>query len=274
MDSIALAKSLKAITLRVNVFLNDHEGNLELISSGSAVSVSPSGIMLTAAHVVTGRLPIIDRDIKDITNQNAIILVQVENAGIVQCDAPLVGLSFALPDYLRRTIDFDLAIIKPVKTLPEPIPFVEISEIIPEIGSQVMMAGFSDDIRLPLEFDDALNRGHPEVQAQLPALKVFGRQLMVRSGIIGQIYRLDVNDRAVNAKRMGAEMYIDNALHAGASGGPVIDDAGRLIGIVTMRAMTDVPYEETPNLRVPSGAAVALSPLLVVRELKKLGVAT
>lgn len=269
MDAIELAKSFKEFTIPVNVFLRHSDSNLELISSGSAVSISSSGILLTAAHVLTGRLPITDRDVKD---ENVVILVQVKNVGIVQFEAPLVGLSFTLPPYLRRPIDFDLAILRPVKVLPEAIPFVEISDTIPEIGTQVMMAGFSDDIRLPLEFDSALNRQHPQVRSQLPILEVFGRQLMVRSGMIGHITGLNVNDRSNNVERKGAEMYIDNVLHAGASGGPVIDGAGRLIGIITMRAMTDVPYEDTPKLRVPSGAAVGLSPLLIAPELSKLGI--
>jgi S1-C subfamily serine protease len=72
----------------------------------------------------------------------------------------------------------------------------------------------------------------------------------------------------INDEYSGDIFYIDNVLHSGASGGPVVDYKGELIGILTERAITTVPYENTPKLRVPSGAAVALTPRIMFQQLK------
>ncbi|MCA5498843.1 serine protease [Klebsiella pneumoniae] len=53
--------------------------------------------------------------------------------------------------------------------------------------------------------------------------------------------------------------YLDNAVHSGASGGPIVNHSGNVVGIITQRAMTDASQNDIPSLRVPSGSAVGIS---------------
>lgn len=53
MNPAALASKLKETTYLINVFQdNEHVG------SGSGVSINQKGDLLTAAHVISGRLPV------------------------------------------------------------------------------------------------------------------------------------------------------------------------------------------------------------------------
>jgi CBS domain-containing protein len=129
------------------------------------------------------------------------------------------------------------------------------------------MAGYPEDVHLPFSFDRILNPVNPQIEAQRFNLDFARRLLMVRSGMIGNISGVDINE-----EYSGHIFYIDNALHPGASGGPVMNYDGKMVGIITERAITSVPYEDTPNLRVPSGAAVALTPRIIIHQLSGMGV--
>ena len=95
-------------------------------------------------------------------------------------------------------------------------------------------------------------------------------QLMIKSGIVGYRSNFTLNDTSNNAVYNGNIIYMDNVMHSGASGGPVVDLKGTLIGIITERAITSVPFEENPKLKVPSGSAVAISAKTIISILKSL----
>ncbi|EHK9578220.1 hypothetical protein HJA67_004631 [Vibrio parahaemolyticus] len=62
-------------------------------------------------------------------------------------------------------------------------------------------------------------------------------------------------------------MHLDNGMHSGASGGPVVNMSGDVVGIITQqRAVTKASQSEVPSLVVPSGSTVAISlkPLLAI----------
>ena len=81
---------------------------------------------------------------------------------------------------------------------------------------------------------------------------------MIKSGMLG--YRAGVVLSDGNLTLEGDVFYVDNQLHRGASGGPVVNRDGELVGIITQRAITSVAFRETPDLKVPSGSTVAVSP--------------
>ena len=78
--------------------------------------------------------------------------------------------------------------------------------------------------------------------------------------------------RVINASNSNIDLscdifYLDNAMHSGASGGPVINKSGDAVGIITQRAVTSASQKEAPSLSIPSGSTVAISiqPLKAVR---------
>ena len=69
---------------------------------------------------------------------------------------------------------------------------------------------------------------------------------MVKSGMIGNRKSVFLFDGSLTLET--ELFYIDNQLHSGASGGPVVNINADVIGIITQRAITSVPYLETPSL--------------------------
>ena len=62
----------------------------------------------------------------------------------------------------------------------------------------------------------------------------------------------------------GEELYIDNQMNPGASGGPVINLQGEIVGIVLQRSVTDVSSAENPNFKIPSGTTIAVTPRIIL----------
>lgn len=263
MTSKEACKLLESTTYFVNIYLEEGEAQPELISKGSAVAINSTGDLLTAAHVVTTRLPIREEDVRD---PNAVILAMRKGGRLARYHPLLCGLTVRVGDYLTTPITIDLAVLRPFEP-QRGTPFLPLSIEAPQLGDFVLMAGYPEDVHLPFSFDRILNPANPQIEAQRFYLDIARRLLMVRSGMIGN--RSGV---VINEEYSGHIFYIDNALHSGASGGPVMNYDGKIVGILTERAITTVPYEDTPNLRVPSGAAVALTPRIIIHQLSGMGV--
>ncbi|MEZ4658061.1 MAG: trypsin-like peptidase domain-containing protein [Caldilineaceae bacterium] len=93
------------------------------------------------------------------------------------------------------------------------------------VGESVLLAGFPDEMNLPFAFDSILNYRHPEIQSQQSKLEYTRRLLMIKSGMVGHKvgFNFDGDDKLII---QGEIFYVDNAMHSGASGGPVIDTQG------------------------------------------------
>lgn len=263
MDRTVLCKRLRETTYLVFILLGSDAGQPELIGSGTAVAVNSRGDLLTAAHVVTTRLPIRPDDVRD---PNLIILAKSNRSTFARYSSPLCGLSVDLGELLSRPLTVDLAVLRPVEDQRD-VQCLPLSTRPPVIGEQVLMAGYPDDIELPFSFDQLLPSSSIQVQAQRVNLEISKRLMMIRSGMIGHSAGVTINE-----EYSGHFFHVDNVLHSGASGGPVLDSDGELLGILTKRAITRVPYEDSPGLRVPSGAAVAITPQILIPKLRELGV--
>lgn len=59
-------------------------------------------------------------------------------------------------------------------------------------------------------------------------------------------------------------------MHSGASGGPVVNEDCKVIGVITKRAVTGVSYTdmENPNQEVPSGSTLSITPKTIVDFIK------
>ena len=94
---------------------------------------------------------------------------------------------------------------------------------------------------------------------------------MIKSGMIGAIHKIKISgnstipglQKGINLE--GAEYWIDNTSTYGASGGPVVNSLGKLIGILCEKGMTTDPGLD---IKVPSGSTMALSHKLITWGLK------
>ena len=122
-----------------------------------------------------------------------------------------------------------------------------------------------------------MNFNHPEIADKKDAVKYHLKNmiqlLLIKSGMISNV--TDYNFKASDKQKLeGQVFYIDNGMHSGSSGGPIIDMSEKLIGIITKRAITSVSYEESVGLSVPSGSTVALTPNVIYNTILKLQSAT
>ena len=249
MDSIKLCKILEECTYVVVVFDKD-----EIVSTGSGVAINRKGDLITAAHVIT-KLPVKKENLKD---PNLTVVARTKTGRYAQYKPGVTGPAVHLK-YFRNPLTIDLAILKP-SSPKEEVPFIPISKKKVDVGTKVLMAGFPDEMELPFSFDKILDYRHPEVRSKLKKLELLRPQLMVKSGMVGYQSGFIISDTSTHIELSGDIFYVDNAMHSGASGGPIINEQGELIGIITQRAITAVPFEESPELKVPSGSAVAVSP--------------
>ena len=184
--------------------------------------------------------------------------------------APVIcGPALVNPDY-KEPLTIDLALLRS----PSPrrqVPYLPISHETALPGTRVLMAGFPDDMELPFSVDQRLDLSGSEddIARTRQRLRYARPRLMVKSGMIGHRGGVVLSD----GKRtlQGEFIYIDNELQLGASGGPVVGADLRVVGIMTDRAITSVPFKETPQLRVPSGSTVAISPRMIETILDEQG---
>lgn len=258
-----LCSLLRESTYLVFVFLADEGEGSELLGTGTAVAVNGGGDLLTAAHVVTTRFPIRSEDIED---PRLVVLAKSKSGTFSRYASPLCGLSVDLGELLTGPLTVDLAVLRPVQPQKD-VTFLPVCLRAPVVGESVLMAGYPDDIELPFSFDQMLPPSSVQVRQQRVNLEISKRLMMIRSGMVGHSAGVKINQ-----DYEGDFFHVDNVLHSGASGGPVVTETGELLGILTKRAITRVAYEETPRLQVPSGAAVAIAPRILLPKLRELHV--
>ena len=248
----------------MNSFIGQEPLNPETsIGIGSGVAINAKGDLLTAAHVVTGRIPIRRDDIFDFT---VIIVAKTKTGTFIRYHPVRCGIGIQNP-LMKEPVTIDIALLRPVAEQMN-VPFLQLNREPVKVGLEVLMAGFPDDMELPLSFDQALDKERPDVRSLLPGLQIARHQLlMVKSGMIGFENRVVLSDGKLTLD--GQVFYVDNQLQTGASGGPVVNQNAEIVGIITQRAITSVPYQETPNLRVPSGSTVAISPRFIIPLIEK-----
>lgn len=237
----------------ITVFLGD-----ELVSEGTGFAFTDTGQVLTAAHVVTGRWPIRHSDYRD---PNQVIYCKFPNLPIAEyrvffCSIDLQVAAFTGP------VQIDLALLLPKEAFSSPVPYLPARMVSPRLGERVVMAGYSEEIELPFNVDLILERDCPGAEEFRKAMKTGYMADMtgplIKSGMIGNVRRVEAENTQLGEKIECDVMYIDNSLHSGGSGGPVVSEEGDAIGVVSQRAVTRVDVGEE-KVRVPSGCTVALS---------------
>lgn len=236
-----------------------------VLSSGTGIVVKPDGTLITAKHVV---------ETENVGIYHGEIIVRGIETEQIKYQPVITGFGFDmnLSDYINP-ISIDLAILKPIKPLHDS-DFIPLCSDLVEVGTDVIIAGFPDDIELPLKFLEKLNENNLEIvkakKAMNVQLKFYFRQLMFKHAMIGNAQKIQLNNFNVEPLGLkdlstidiaGAAYWIDNHLTYGGSGGPVVNSSGELLGIICEKAYTD-SKTDVPK-KFPSGTGMALSHSLI-----------
>ena len=260
MDKVEICRQLKK-TVR-KVIIEDHT---RVLSSGTGVVVRSDGALLTARHVI-------EKD--GVGVYHGKILAYGMETEPVEYQPVLSGLKLdiQLPDMIQSLV-IDLTILKPTSALTG-MDFVPLSPKLAEAGTDVIIAGFPDDIGPPLDFTDRLNTQNPEIDRLKKAydgyFKYHFRQCMFKHGMVGHVQKIDLKMNVAslvlpgleNVHASGAEYWLDNHLTYGGSGGPIVNTNGELVGIVCQRAFTAADPNEREK-KIPSGTGMGLSHQLI-----------
>ncbi|MDQ1092425.1 hypothetical protein QE400_001838 [Xanthomonas sacchari] len=245
----------------ITVFL----GN-EKISEGSGFAYTSTGEVLTAAHVVTGRWPIQAEDYRA-TDQR----IFCKFPGVPLAEYKTVFCAITVDVQLfSEPIQLDIAILLPKRPFVEAVSHLRALLHPPRLGERVFVAGYSDELVLPFQFDKLLTKSGEGVAAYLEAMdKGYMADMtgpLIKQGHVGNIRRV-ISENTQTGDRIECDfMYIDNSMHSGASGGPVFNENGDAVGIITKRAVTSASQEHYPKLEVPSGCTIGLGlqPILYI----------
>ncbi|WP_156437365.1 MULTISPECIES: S1 family peptidase [Burkholderia] len=237
----------------VTVFLDD-----EKISEGSGFAFTSNGQVLTAAHVVTGRFPI---RTSDHTDPSLKIFCKFPGLPVAEYAVVMCCMEIQVPGFLRP-VQLDLAVLNPKVPLPADVQHILAVLEPPRLGQRVFLAGYSEELRLPFDVDRLLS---PEMQGADAFKSAMDKGYMadmtgplIKQGYIGNLRRIVVEVAGRGTLECDV-MYIDNAMHPGASGGPVFNERGEAIGILSQRAVTSVEYGADGRAQIPSGSTVAIS---------------
>ena len=248
----------------VTVVLDD-----EIISEGTCFTFTPDGEVITAAHVVTGRVPI---RLEDYSDPNAKIFVKFAGRPALEYRISFCSLSIQCEAF-TEIIQLDIATLAPKQKQEAEFPYLPAKITSPNLGQQVFISGFSDDLSLPFNIDLIAKKDFPGMQDFLSAMKKgYMADMMgplTKRAVVGNHRRIFANDSNTNITIEADIFYLDNGVNSGASGGPVVNENGEAIGVISQRAVTSASQSSAPGLKVPAGATIALSlhPMNAIRQM-------
>jgi len=230
----------------------------EKVSEGSGFAFLPSGEVLTAAHVVTGRLPILEKDYRD---PNQKVLCKFPGRPEQEYNVALCGVNIEISG-VKDPLQIDLAVLVPKVPVTGGVPHLLASTTPPALGERVFAAGYSDELTAPFGIDRfvtdgiaALNRAC--VSSHDGYLTDFGGPI-IKQGFVGNVTR-GIATYGPERNELHVELfYIDNAVHSGASGGPICNAKGDAVGLITERSVTSASQERAPGIVVPSGCTIGI----------------
>ena len=253
MDKIEVCRIIKKTVCKIIVTDEEH-----VRSAGTGVVVRDDGIILTARHVVAR---------KEGGFYPGVIVAHCGDGPDRKYES-ILSQDFAInidPEHLKP-LQPDLALLRPLEKM-ESVDHLPLFKGVVEEGTDIIMAGYPDDVKLPFRIDELFNEANLEM-ARLKEeydyrFKFFFRQLMFKGGMIGKTQQVHFS---INAAVLGlpiidlhsAIYWIDNHMTYGGSGGPLVNMDGELIGIVTEKALTAFPVQMSGIPEIPSGTGMAI----------------
>ncbi|MBM0107128.1 trypsin-like peptidase domain-containing protein [Steroidobacter sp. S1-65] len=231
----------------------------ERVSQGTGFCFRADGQIITAAHVVTGRFPIRE---SDYTGPDTKILVKLVGQATAEYRVGFCGLTIQVPGF-QAPVQIDLALLIPRVPPERPLSFIPASTTPPQLGEEVFCAGYSDELDTAFGVERMLDRGASGAAEFLTAMtQGYAADMtgpLIKRAVVGNSRRVIAESTSTNIRIECDLIYVDNGMHSGASGGPVVNGQGDAVAVIAQRPMTTVSSKEYPGLRVPSGSTFALS---------------
>jgi hypothetical protein len=125
----------------------------------------------------------------------------------------------------------------------------------------LFFAGYSDEIEFPFGVDRLIPANTVGIERFRREYSYGIRQIvsgpMIKSGIVGNSILLTAKSAPANVSVTA--FYLDNQIHSGASGGPIVTRDGVVKGIIVKRAMTSTSDKEGTSIAIPSGSTMGIS---------------
>lgn len=227
----------------------------EILSQGTGTCISPNGILVTARHVIN---PI--DDFSEIEKSEK-IRIEIFNPqqGHIRYQACYLSYSIQMQAPFDP-FELDLCLICPILSETK-VPYFEIDTSAPILGENVLLAGYSEEIPFPLKMAPQIKKGfsrNTDTEKKIVDnfLNIM-KSPAVKHGIISNLQVLSLGEHA-----SGWMIHVDNGMHGGSSGGPIIRENGRLIGIITERSIVKINIlveDKMAKLEVPSGNSYGLT---------------
>lgn len=250
-----LYKKIQSCCGYVTVFEGD-----EIISEGTCFSFNPNGEVITAAHVVTGRMPIKK---EDYTHPQQKIIIKFPELPLVEYAVTFCSFEINTSSF-KEPIQLDIAVLHPKEEQTFTFPFLAANINSLTLGQRVFIAGYSDELKLPFSIEKIIDPKSLGADKFIKAIKEEGYLAdmtgpMIKQGYVGNIRRIYAEDSSQNIKIETDVFYIDNGMHSGASGGPIVNEKGIALGVLTQRAITPAHQSNDSKLEVPSGSSIGIS---------------
>lgn len=232
----------------------------KLVSFGTAFAVSPSGLLLTARHVISNGSHFYCNPIPCLGNQT-------HEAKLYR---PITAADLSIDTGAKETkpVPIDLAVLAPVVSTDRRCVYLPLRRDLLEVGSDVIVAGYAKDITNPFFINELVDtRTFEGMDMKKRFQESYGlRQLFAKKTMIGARWGLQMGNYPTPGSTTQAAQYIYGTdLVEGASGGPVVDMDGRIAAVISRRGTADLPgYEiSTTDGRslstLPTGSGTAFS---------------
>ena len=231
----------------------------QIISEGTGTIIGPSGCVLTAWHVVE----ICDDYNKENTPFSLFVFTPKGRFQYRLCNKEY-AINIPLPQKESYRIGIDFAILQPLSMvkfesyLP---PFFPDNNI--EIGSSLLLCGYSEEtldiidyLKLVKAFSE--NEQYDRLKMEIKLNKGSMKPATYKSGILAHATTFYSD----NPMCYYQYLQIDNGVHGGMSGGPIIDSKGRFIAIITQRNIIKYNLKSGDDIlkfELPSGNSLGIT---------------
>ena len=253
---VSIIKKVQKSIVRIVLFSKG-----EIISEGSGTIINSSGHVLTARHVIE----MYDDYIK---YNNECIIYVFTSVGRFTYHIISTPFSIGFPITKDKILEqeVDIALLEPdtsrlFTTFLTPV----LSSIDVEMGSDLLLCGYSEETPNLIDISQILKQetwtsipSNIDIKKEISLLENSLKPATFKSGIVAHTTHIYTGNPPIHMQFI----HIDNGVHGGMSGGPIIDSQGHFIAIITKRTTicANVLAEQTLlKFDVPSGNSIGIT---------------